>query len=69
MTLAIFDLDDTLINGDSAHIWSTFMVEKGLLDGEKFLAENDRLMAEYANGCLDMNEYMSYTLKSLKGLH
>ncbi|GAA0783912.1 HAD family hydrolase [Marinobacterium sediminicola] len=57
MRLAIFDLDDTLIDGDSASLFCRFLVEQGLADVE-LLAQEARLMRDYANGSLDMAAYI-----------
>ena len=50
MTLAIFDLDNTLIGGDSDHLWGQFVCEQGLVNGEDFSRRNE---AFYAVSCLD----------------
>ena len=58
--LYIFDLDETLLDGDSAMIWNEFLVEKGLVDSPDFLAEDKRLMALYAQGELDQKSHLKY---------
>lgn len=65
MSLAIFDLDNTLIAGDSDHSWGEFIVEQGLVDAEHYRAENDRFYREYENGGLDVNEYLRFALEPL----
>jgi HAD superfamily hydrolase (TIGR01490 family) len=60
--LYVFDMDDTLINGDCASLWSQFLVEKGIALDPKFLDNDKALMALYAKGELDMEEYIAYTL-------
>ncbi|BFM13980.1 HAD family hydrolase [Maricurvus nonylphenolicus] len=65
MSLAIFDLDNTLIAGDSDHSWGEFIVEQGLVDVEHYRAENDRFYREYENGGLDVNEYLRFALEPL----
>ena len=52
LRLAIFDLDDTLIAGDSDHAWGAFLVAKGLVDGEDFEAQNNKFYQQYQAGCL-----------------
>ncbi|MES9972643.1 MAG: haloacid dehalogenase-like hydrolase, partial [Candidatus Thiodiazotropha sp.] len=42
MTLAIFDLDNTLLAGDSDYLWGEFLVERGIVDGKAYKLENDR---------------------------
>lgn len=66
MALAIFDLDDTLINGDSASLFLQFLVNKGLADAS-MLAKEAELMQAYHQGLLQMEDYMSFTLQALKG--
>lgn len=67
MALAIFDLDDTLINGDCATLWSEEMVKLGWVDGESFMARDHELMALYAKGELAMESYMHFSLSPLVG--
>ncbi|WP_339487156.1 HAD family hydrolase [Pseudomonas sp. EL_65y_Pfl2_R95] len=67
MTLAIFDLDDTLIDGDCASLWSAEMAKIGWVDGESFLARDEQLMALYAQGELAMEDYMAFSLSPLVG--
>ena len=50
MTLAIFDLDNTLLAGDSDHAWGEFLVEEGIVDAEEYRLANDRFYQEYLNG-------------------
>lgn len=65
MTLAIYDLDNTLLAGDSEHAWCEFLVEAGVLDGEDARAENERLYGEYLSGTLDIHESLRFQLKPL----
>ena len=53
MTLAIFDLDNTLLAGDSDHAWGEFLVEEGIVDAEEYRLANDRFYQEYLNGELE----------------
>ena len=46
MSLAIFDLDNTLLGGDSDYLWGRFLVERGLVDGEAYERENQRFYDE-----------------------
>jgi HAD superfamily hydrolase (TIGR01490 family) len=63
--LAIFDLDNTLIAGDSDHAWGQFLVNKGLVDGENFRRANDRFYEEYKAGTLNILEYLQFSLTPL----
>lgn len=63
--LYVFDMDDTLINGDCAMIWNTFLVKKGIATQSDFLAEDRRLMALYAAGEMDMEDYLQFSMAPL----
>ena len=67
MTLAIFDLDNTLIAGDSDHQWGDFLVRRGEVDGERYQAANDRFYQDYLDGSLDILAYQEFVLSELKG--
>ncbi|HLA32654.1 MAG TPA: HAD-IB family hydrolase, partial [Pseudomonas sp.] len=67
MALAIFDLDETLIGGDCASLWSQEMVKLGWVDGDSFIAHEQELMCQYAAGSLAMEDYMAFTLSPLVG--
>ncbi|ROU00597.1 HAD family hydrolase [Marinobacter sp. R17] len=65
MTLAIFDLDNTLINGDSDHAWGDFLVSEGIVDAAEYEAANNRFYQDYLNGDLDIYRYLSFALEPL----
>lgn len=65
MTLAIFDLDNTLLGGDSDHLWGQFLADQGLVDGAWYARENDRFYDEYKAGTLDIMEFLSFSLRPL----
>lgn len=65
MALAIFDLDHTLLAGDSDHSWGQFMVAKKLVDPEIYQQKNDMFYQHYQAGTLDINEYLAFTLNTL----
>src|SRR5919206_3604650 len=65
MALALFDLDNTLLAGDSERAWCEFLIDTGLLDGDDFRAENERLYNEYLAGTLDIYESIEFQLKIL----
>ena len=65
VTLAIFDLDNTLIGGDSDHLWGQFVCENGLVDGEDFAARNERFYEDYKAGKLDIDAYLRFALAPL----
>ena len=63
--LALFDLDHTLIPGDSDLLWTKFLVAKKQIK-EVNTRLSDRFFAQYKNGTLDLNEFLDYQLKPLK---
>jgi HAD superfamily hydrolase (TIGR01490 family) len=65
VALALFDLDNTLLAGDSEHAWGEFLIEIGAVDEESFRAENDRLYEEYLAGTLDIYESIRFQLGPL----
>ena len=65
MSLAIFDLDNTLIAGDSDHSWGEFLVEKSLVDPENFKRSNDQFYQDYLQGTLDIFAYQAFALEPL----
>lgn len=65
MNLAIFDLDDTLINGDCASLWCRYLMKQGILD-KTYLEKEAHLMTLYAQGLLDMQDYMQLFLEPLR---
>ena len=66
MALVIFDLDNTLIGGDSDHLWGEFLCEQGLVDSEEFAARNDQFYEDYKSGNLDIEAYLRFALAPLK---
>lgn len=66
MKLVLFDLDDTLIQGDSAKLWLKFCVEKGFLPQE-YLEKIIFYQKQYQEKKLDMDEFMTFFLQSVKG--
>lgn len=65
MTLAIFDLDNTLLNGDSDHAWGEFLVTQGIVDANVYKQANDKFYAEYKQGSLDILAYLEFALEPL----
>ena len=65
--LAIFDLDNTLIRGDSDHAWGEFVCEKGLVDIQTYRKKNDAFYDDYMKGTLDIYSYLRFSLSTLKG--
>lgn len=65
MKLAIFDLDNTLLNGDSDYLWGCFLAAEGIVDGEFYQRENQRFYDEYKAGRLDILEFLRFSLSPL----
>ncbi|MGO2880650.1 MAG: HAD family hydrolase [Halomonas sp.] len=65
MSLAIFDLDNTLISIDSDHAWGEFLLEQGAVDPVAYREANERFMADYKAGTLDMAAFLEVALKPL----
>jgi len=65
VALALFDLDNTLLGGDSDYLWGRFLVEEGLVDGERYERENQRFYAQYHAGTLDIHEFLRFALQPL----
>jgi len=65
MALAIFDLDNTLISGDSDYLWGQYLVEKGVVDAQSYERANQRFYDEYKRGELDIHEFLQFSLAPL----
>src|SRR4030067_304266 len=65
LALAIFDLDNPLLRGDSHHVWGQFLVENHIVDGAVYARENNRYYAEYQAGTLDIMEFLAFVLSPL----
>jgi HAD superfamily hydrolase (TIGR01490 family) len=61
----LFDLDNTLIAGDSDYLWGCFLVERGIVDGETYERENRRFYDQYKRGELDIHEFLDFQLSPL----
>ena len=65
MALALFDLDNTLLAGDSDFLWGCFLVDKGLVNKAAYDEANQRFYAEYKKGTLDIFEFLTFSLQPL----
>jgi HAD superfamily hydrolase (TIGR01490 family) len=63
--LALFDLDNTLLAGDSDYNWSLFLIEQGLLDANTHHERNEQFYQDYKNGCLDIYAFLKFQLQPL----
>lgn len=69
MPLALFDLDNTLIAGDSDHGWGEFLVAQNIVDATYYQKMNDQFYQDYQNGQLDMSAYLAFSLAPLGKLN
>lgn len=65
MNLALFDLDNTLLGGDSDFQWAQFLIERGALDRELHESRNLEFYEQYKAGTLDIHEFLDFQLKPL----
>jgi HAD superfamily hydrolase (TIGR01490 family) len=65
MALAIFDLDNTLIAGDSDYLWGQHLVGLGVVDGPRYEAANERFYEDYRRGRLDIDAFLRFALRPL----
>jgi len=63
--LVLFDLDNTLLAGDSDFEWAQFLIECGVLDREVYEARNQSFYDQYRDGTLDIREFLDFQLKPL----
>jgi HAD superfamily hydrolase (TIGR01490 family) len=67
MKLTLFDLDHTLLNGDSDVLWCEFLVRHGILERESFSARNADMEARYKNGTVGPEEFANFYVGTLAG--
>ena len=67
MNIALFDLDNTLLAGDSDVEWPRYLIGKGVLDADHYNRENDRFYADYKAGTLDIQAFLDFQLAPLAG--
>jgi HAD superfamily hydrolase (TIGR01490 family) len=65
MRLVLFDLDNTLIAGDSDYEWGQFLIDHGVLERETYEAQNRAYYEQYVAGTLDIHEYLGFALRPL----
>ncbi|MDA0831117.1 MAG: HAD family phosphatase [Proteobacteria bacterium] len=65
MKLVLFDLDNTLLDGDSDYEWAQFLIEKEILDRDEYESRNQDFYREYQNGTLDIVEFLDFQLRPL----
>ena len=65
MSLAIFDLDNTLIADDSDYLWGQFLVDQGVVDKDNYEKANAKFYDDYKQGTLDIVEFLRFSLRPL----
>lgn len=68
MSLALFDLDNTLIAGDSDHLWGDFLLAQGRVDASEHKTLNTHFYEQYKKGELDIDEYLAFALGPMAGM-
>jgi HAD superfamily hydrolase (TIGR01490 family) len=63
--LALFDLDNTLLDGDSDYAWAQFLIEEGVLHADEYNAKNEWFYERYKDGTLDIHEFLDFQLAPL----
>jgi len=66
LTLALFDLDNTLLNGDSDHSWGMYLADIGVVDADAQAERQDYFYQQYLNGTLDIYEFCEFQFQVLK---
>lgn len=65
MRLALFDLDNTLLSGDSDYEWGQFLIDEGVLDREDYERRNAEYYEQYKAGTLDIHDFLAFALRPL----
>jgi len=65
MSLAIFDLDNTLLSGDSDYLWGVYLAEIGVVDHQEYEARNQQFYEDYKRGELDIMAFLAFSLRPL----
>ena len=65
--LAIFDLDNTILNGDSDYSWIKFLIDIGYVDKQEYEKKNQYFYDKYYEGNLDYGEWAEFALSTIKG--
>lgn len=66
--LTVFDLDETLVHGDTSVTWRRFLQDKGVITDPEFTAKDNAMMQQYADGTLNLPEYIAFSLTPLAAI-
>ncbi|CAM3833625.1 HAD family hydrolase [Xenorhabdus thuongxuanensis] len=64
--IAVFDLDETLICGDSGRLWTEYLWEKRIITDPRFIEADQKMISDYCAGKLDMQKYLAFSLQALQ---
>lgn len=64
MKLTIFDLDNTILNGDSDYSWIEFLIKNNYVDAKSYEEKNKYFFDQYHQGTLDIAEYAGFSIGS-----
>lgn len=67
LSIAIFDLDNTILDGDCELLWSRYLANQNLVDSA-YLERINRFFVDYDNGTIDYPAYVRHLLLPFKGL-
>ena len=65
MALAIFDLDNTLLGGDSDYLWGRYLAENAIVDPQSYHDTNLAFYNDYQSGQLDINAFLQFVFEPL----
>ncbi len=68
-TLTIFDLDETLVHGDTSVIWRQYLQDIDVITDPDFSRKDQAYMQQYANGTLDLDDYIHFSLSPIAELN
>lgn len=64
-TLALFDLDNTLLSGDSDYAWGQYLIDQGVVDRQRYETQNDAFYTQYKQGSLDIHAFLAFALMAV----
>ena len=67
LPLTLFDLDHTLLDGDSDVLWCEFLIDRGVLDRGEFEARNRQMERDYKAGSVSPLEFCEFYVSTLRG--
>jgi HAD superfamily hydrolase (TIGR01490 family) len=65
--LTLFDLDHTLLNGDTDELWCRFLMDHGVLDRATFEPRNEAMVRDYRSGAVGAEDFCNFYIGTLAG--